>query len=77
MGIAEKIVVFILAWWLTLFAVLPWGVRSQVEAEDVVPGSEPGAPAKPLLVKKLIVTTLIATAISLVAYHVIPHLMPY
>jgi predicted secreted protein len=37
---------YYLVWWVMLFAVLPWGVRSQREAGEVVPGSDPGAPAK-------------------------------
>jgi predicted secreted protein len=46
-----------------LFAVLPFGVRSQHEMNEIVPGSEPGAPARPRLLPKLLATTLIAAAV--------------
>ena len=29
-------------WWVVLFAVLPWGVRSQQESGEVAPGTDPG-----------------------------------
>jgi len=61
--ITTALAIYFLIWWLVLFAVLPWGVRSQVEGGDVVPGTDPGAPAMPALGKKLIWTTGIATAI--------------
>ena len=35
---------YLLIWWMTLFIVLPLGVRGQAEAGQVVEGSEPGAP---------------------------------
>jgi predicted secreted protein len=54
---------FFLIWWVTLFAVLPWGVRSQHEGEDLVPGTDPGAPASFRLGRKLLWTTLVAVAI--------------
>ncbi|MDE2017200.1 MAG: DUF1467 family protein, partial [Hyphomicrobiales bacterium] len=39
-------------WWIVLFAVLPFGVRSQHEAgETPAPGVDPGAPVAPLLLK--------------------------
>ena len=43
-----------------LFAVLPFGVRSQHEDGAVAPGTDPGAPAIPQLMRKLIWTTLVA-----------------
>jgi predicted secreted protein len=63
--------IYFIIWWVVLFAVLPWGVRSQVESGDVVPGSDPGAPAVPNLVAKLVWTTVVATivfALAAVAY---------
>jgi predicted secreted protein len=54
---------FFLIWWVTLFAVLPWGVRSQHEGEDLVPGTDPGAPTSFRLGRKLLWTTLVAVAI--------------
>ena len=55
--------IYFIIWWVTLFAVLPWGVRSQAESGDVVPGSDPGAPAIPHLRAKLIWTTIVASVV--------------
>ena len=52
------IAVYFTMWWTVLFAVLPFGVRSQQEGGEVVAGSEPGAPIAPLLMKKAVWTTL-------------------
>ena len=52
--------IFVIIWWTLLFTVLPFGVRSQQETDAIVPGTDPGAPAKPRLGMKLIVTTALA-----------------
>jgi predicted secreted protein len=63
MSTTTAIAIYFLIWWLTLFAVLPWGIRSQQESGDIVPGSDPGAPAIPNLLRKLLWTTVTATVI--------------
>ena len=45
---------------MVLFAVLPWGVRSQEESGEVAPGTDPGAPAAHRVWSKLLWTTVIA-----------------
>jgi predicted secreted protein len=45
MSIGSLIALYFIIWWLTLFTVLPFGVRSQREAGETVMGSDPGAPA--------------------------------
>ena len=52
--------IYFIVWWLTLFIVLPFGVRSQHEAGEVTPGSEPGAPARLNLIKIFGITTLVS-----------------
>ena len=52
--------IYVIIWWMLLFTILPIGIRSQHEAKEVVPGSDPGAPVLPQLGKKLLATTLIA-----------------
>lgn len=56
-------VVYLLIWWVVLFAVLPWGVRSQEEAGEVAAGTERGAPAVPRVWLKLAVTSAIAAVL--------------
>jgi len=58
---ALGIAIYIIIWWIMLFTILPIGVRSQQESKAVVPGSDPGAPAKPWLARKLLINTVIAT----------------
>jgi predicted secreted protein len=69
MQVSTAIAIYFLIWWLTLFAVLPFGVRSQHETGEVAPGSDPGAPAIPALGKKLIWTTIVATALFAAFYY--------
>jgi predicted secreted protein len=57
------VAIYFILWWITLFAVLPWGVRSQAESGEVVPGSDPGAPAIPNLLMKLVWTTLVSAVV--------------
>jgi predicted secreted protein len=54
------VAIYFVLWWLVLFAVLPWGVQSQADQGEVVPGSDPGAPAVPMVLVKLLWTTAIA-----------------
>ena len=60
MTISSALAIYFILWWVVLFAVLPFGVRSQAEHGDIVPGSDPGAPALPRLGIKVIWTTAIA-----------------
>jgi predicted secreted protein len=66
MGWFTGCVLYLLIWWLVLFAVLPFGVQ---------PASDPdphagwrGAPEHPRLLKKIIITTLIAAVVWFGAY---------
>jgi predicted secreted protein len=63
MSITTVIAIYFLIWWITLFAVLPWGVRSQHESGDIAPGTDPGAPAVHRVWRALLWTTIIASAI--------------
>jgi predicted secreted protein len=72
------IALYFVIWWMSLFAVLPLGVKSQFEAGEVVPGSEGAAPQRPMLLKKAAITTVIATIVFAIVYLVVTrHLMPH
>jgi predicted secreted protein len=60
--------VFFVIWWLCLFAVLPFGVKSQEEMNDVTPGTEAGAPHRPNLIQKAVATTVLAAIIFAAVY---------
>lgn len=62
-SIPMAIVIFLTIWWIVLFAVLPFGIRSQGEAGDVVPGSDPGAPVAPRLITKALWTTVVSAVV--------------
>ncbi len=52
--------IYFVVWWTVLFAVLPFGVRTQAEAGEIVPGSAPSAPLAPRLKQKALATSVIA-----------------
>ena len=69
MSIWSGIAVYFIIWWVVLFAVLPWGVQNAREAgETIEVGNEPGAPVKPRLLLKALVTTIISGLIFAVVY---------
>jgi predicted secreted protein len=72
MPVTTAIATFFLIWWVTLFAVLPWGIRSQHEGQaggpDMAPGTDPGAPVSFKLGRKLLWTTLVAVVIYAAFY---------
>lgn len=60
MKIGSIIAIYFVVWWTILFAVLPWGNRTQAEAGVVEPGSAPSAPVKPRLLLKAFATSIVA-----------------
>ena len=54
------IFIYIVVWWVVLFAVLPWGVKRNENPEI---RHDPGAPAVTHLKQKLIATSLITLVI--------------
>jgi predicted secreted protein len=63
MPVTTALAIFFLIWWVVLFAVLPWGIRSQHEGGEIAPGTDPGAPVVPRLGRKLMWTTLVSALI--------------
>lgn len=55
------VVVFSIVWWLLFFMLLPVGVEP---ARDRVPGQDPGAPARPLLLRKVLLATAAAALVT-------------
>lgn len=75
MDIAGAVIVFVLGWWITFFAVLPIGVRGQWEDDSTVPGTDAGAPKHPMLVKKALWATIGAAIITAIAALIVPLLL--
>ena len=73
MSFVFALAIYFICWWLVLFMVLPWGVRTQDEDGHIAPGTPASAPVLPHLGRKMIATTIIATVIFGVIYVVIVH----
>jgi len=65
MGWATGVMVYLVTWWIALFLVLPLGVR---RAENPGKGEERGAPERPDLVRKAIITTILSAVLWIVFY---------
>ena len=77
MALSTAIAIYFIIWWVVLFAVLPWGVRSQEESGEIGAGTDPGAPQVPRIWLKLLWTTIAAGVIFAVCaivyrYRLIP-----
>jgi predicted secreted protein len=57
------IAVYFTMWWIVLFAILPFGVRSQHESGEYLQGTDPGAPVAPKLAMKAVVTTIVSAVL--------------
>lgn len=65
MQIGSIIAVYFVVWWLTFVAVLPIGSQSHHEVgAEIVAGTDPGAPVRPRLLVKALITTLVAAALT-------------
>ncbi len=69
MGWFTGAVLYVLIWWTVLFAVLPFGTRPISDA-DAATGWR-GVPERPLLLRKMIATTLVAAVMWAGAYALI------
>ena len=64
-GWLTGIFVYIVVWWVVLFAVLPWGVRVPDNPE---PGMASSAPVEPHMLRKVVATSIVALVVWLVIY---------
>ena len=63
--------IYFLIWWIALFAVLPFGIKSQHEGETT-PGTDPGAPVTSRMGRRLFWTTVLSAtifALAVLAYN--------
>ncbi len=64
MSIVGGVLIYLIIWWVVLFAVLPIGVRNAYEeGVELVPGQADGAPVRPRLLFKFALTTMISLGI--------------
>jgi predicted secreted protein len=74
MTFGSLVAIYFVVWWIVLFAVLPFGVRTQEEEGEVTLGTTHSAPVRPLLVRKAVVTTVIAAVIVGAFWIAVAHL---
>ena len=77
MSLAFAVAIYVVIWWIVLFAMLPIGVRTSEEAgENASPGTAESAPHLPNLLPKMVATTVVssiafAALYAIIVYHVI------
>ncbi|NQW01712.1 MAG: DUF1467 family protein [Rhodospirillales bacterium] len=69
MSVGELFVVYFIVWWLVLFMVLPFGI-TRVDPTTLLPGQDPGSPAKGRLILKMCITSAIALVLLVIYYYV-------
>ena len=70
--ISTALAIYFVIWWLSLFVILPFGVRSQHEDGVGAPGTDPGAPIASRMGRKLVWTTIVSAVIfglAMLAYN--------
>ena len=70
--VGGAIALYFVVWWTLLFAILPLRNGAETDAERLVPGQDPGAPAAPRLREKALLTTVVAGVALIVALSVFP-----
>jgi predicted secreted protein len=86
MGWISFLAIYFILWWVVLFAMLPFGLRTQDEEDDVTLGTVSSAPRGPHMLRAFLLTTVVSGLIFGVFYAVIlgfglsfdsiPHLGP-
>ena len=62
------ILAYLIIWWVVLFAVLPWGVKVPEQPEE---GHATSAPERPMMWRKVAITTLLSGLVWLGVYALI------
>jgi predicted secreted protein len=65
MGWLSGILVYLVVWWLVIFMVLPWGVKPPDNPE---PGHATSAPDRPMLWRKVAITSVITAVVWVIIY---------
>ena len=60
MSLSFAIAIYVVIWWTVLFAILPLGVK---RVENPGRGQEHGSPERPQLVRKAVITTIVAAVL--------------
>lgn len=77
MSFALGAALYFVIWWIVLFAVLPFGVRTQEEDNKIVPGTPESAPANIRVLRIVVINTVVATIVfaaiwAVITYQLLP-----
>ena len=64
----KGVLIYVIIWWIVVFTILPIGIRKQDKVEK---GHADGAPQNPQILKKFIITSLIAFVLWLLVFFII------
>ncbi len=62
MGIMSGLVLYAVIWFVVLFVVLPIGLRTQGDEDEIVKGTQAGAPANFRIKRTMVIVSLVAFA---------------
>ncbi len=68
MSVTSAVAIYFIIWWTVLFAVLPFGLRTQAEAGMVVPGTPESAPARLRIGRIVLATSIVAGLVFAAVY---------
>lgn len=60
--------IYFILWWVVLFAMLPFGLRTQDESGEISPGTEPSAPSGSHMLGAVIRTSIVSGVIFAAFY---------
>ena len=82
----SAVALYFVVWWTVLFAMLPLGLKTQDEDNDVTLGTVPSAPRGPHMLKVVVRTTLVSLVVCAIFYGLtkglgygfddLPHIVP-
>ena len=64
----KGVLIYVIIWWIVVFTILPIGIRKPDKVEK---GHAEGAPQNPQILKKFIITSLIAFVLWLIVFYFI------
>lgn len=73
MDFTFALAVYFVIWWITLFAVLPFGLRTQDEEGDIVPGTPESAPFRPRLLRTFLINSIVAAIVFVLVWVIITY----
>ena len=74
MSLTFGIAIYFVIWWVLLFAILPFGVRTSEESGEASnPGFAESAPHRPKLLPKIIATTVVSGIVFAFIYAILEH----